>query len=417
MHTTPSAPPRLLLLGGANPLPSSVDIVGLALDQARSRGIRTHVTHRAEMLASTPRITERADGASAVDPEDAGACLRWARDRLAAGDRFDAVLGLRDTVLDATARTASLLGVPGNEPAAVRRTRNKDACREALTRAGFRQPAVRLCGTADEAAAFLAESAGPWVVKPRDGMGSVGVTKVNGPRELPAALGALPDRSPFLVEEFVTGAEFSAEGVFLGGRPRVLAVTAKELLPPPCFVEIGHVLPAELPEAARREIEDRVCAALTALELRFGVFHVELWLTGDGVVLGEVHVRPGGDWLHSLLTYAVPGLELFGLLYDDLLGRPVRQDLAPTRAAAVRFLAPAPGRLVRVRGWEELLAHPAVLRAELTVTPGTVLPPVRHSGDRAGFVVVGADTPAGARRLAERLAASVDFVVEPARAA
>ncbi|WP_242884808.1 ATP-grasp domain-containing protein [Actinomadura litoris] len=410
MTSLPDAP-RLLFVGGARAVSHSRDIVTDALTQARDRGIRTHIINRAETLDVTADVNALADEVSVVDPDDPAACVRWARERLARGERFDLVIGLRDTVLASAADVAAVVGAPGNPPDAARRARTKDTCRTALAAAGFRQPAVRLCHGLDDAVAFVAEAPGPWVVKPRDSTASIGVRKVTAPADLRAAVEALPSQDEFLVEQFVEGPEFSVEGVFLGGRPHVLAVTAKTKLPPPHFVEIGHVLPADLPEPGRRRIDDEVTSALTALGLRFGPFHVELWLTAEGVVLGEVHARPGGDWLHRLLTYAVPGLEMFGPIYDDALGRPVAPAPPVTRAAAAYFLAPAPGRLTEVRGWSGLLAHPAVLHAELTVRPGDVLPAThRESSDRAGAVVVGAETSAEARALALKLAGSIEFV-------
>jgi formate-dependent phosphoribosylglycinamide formyltransferase (GAR transformylase) len=147
--------------------------------------------------------------------------------------------------------------------------------------------------------------------------------------------------------------------------------------------------------------------------LRAGVFHVELWLTADGIVLGEVHPRPAGDWVHRLMSYAIPGLEIFGLLYDDMAGTPADADLRPVRAAAIRYLAAVPGRIAAVHGWDEILEHPAVLHAELNAAPGDVVPPVRSSSDRPGFVIVGASSPAQARELAWALADSVRIVTEP----
>jgi biotin carboxylase len=400
--------PSLLLVGGAGGVALSVDAAATALTEARARGIRTHLTNQEAGLARTAAANELADEVSAVDFETPGESARWA-----AGRRFDIVFGVREMAQVAVAETAEALGLPGNPPDAVRRVRTKDACREALRANGFRQPAVRLCAGLADATAFLAGTDGPWVVKPRDAMGSLGVRKVTAPSELPAAVEALPDRRPFLVEEFVEGPEFSVEGVFLAGLPRVIAVTAKETLPPPHFVEVGHVLPADLPPETTAEIDRVVCAALGALDLRFGVFHVELWLTEAGVVLGEVHVRPGGDWLHRLLAYAVPGLEVFGLVFDDALGRPVTAELTPTRAAAARFLTLPPGRLVSLHGWTDLVAHPAVLHAHLDVQPGTLIEPVRESTDRCGVVLVGADTPAQARALAAKLIDSITAVVKP----
>ncbi|WP_372662053.1 ATP-grasp domain-containing protein [Amycolatopsis kentuckyensis] len=398
--------PTLLFVGGARPLSFSLDMATEALTQAAARGIRVHVTNTAEILAATEDVVAKAAEVSTVDVLRPGESAAWARDR-----SFDAVYALQELAQVAVAETAEAVGAPGNPPEAVHRVRTKDACREALAAAGFPQPVVRLCAEEAEAEAFLREHAGPWIVKPRDAMGSTGVSLVTEAGQLPAAIALLPDANPFLVEQFVDGPEFSVEGVFLGGEPKILAITAKEKVPPPFFVETGHVLPAPLPDTRRREIEEQVSSALRTLGLRVGGFHVELWLTPAGVVLGEVHGRFGGDWIHRMLAHAIPGLELYGLVFDDMLGRPLPDvPLEPTRGAAVRYFTPPPGRLAAIEGWDDVLAHPAVLYAELGVQPGDEIKPLHRSGDRVGLVVVGADTPEAASALAADLVGSVKFV-------
>ncbi|MDQ2814191.1 MAG: ATP-grasp domain-containing protein, partial [Actinomycetota bacterium] len=343
-----------------------------------------------------------------AEPEETA---QWARRRVAAGERIVAVIAQLEMAQVAAAETAAAIGAPGNPPEVIRRIRAKDACRAALAATGFAQPAVRLCASAADAEAFLRETPGPWILKPRDAMGSTGVSQVSSAADLPVALALLPDPGRFLVEEFVSGPEFSVEGIFQSGRPRILSVTAKETVPPPFFVETAHTLPADLPESRRREIEDTVSAALLALGLRIGAFHVEIWLTPAGVVLGEVHSRFGGDWIHKMLEYAIPGIELFGLIIDDMLGLPrAPGPLEPSRGAAVRYLTPPPGTVVAVEGWDEVRAHPAVLHAELSAGPGADIPPLHSSGDRIGLIIVGAETSTRARELAEELASSVRFI-------
>jgi hypothetical protein len=114
-----------------------------------------------------------------------------------------------------------------------------------------------------------------------------------------------------------------------------------------------------------------------------------------------------------MLPHAIPGCDVFGLLLDDALGRPAAAPDRPGRAAASRYLTPPPGRLVAVEGWDEVLAAPDLLYAELTVRPGDEIRPFRSGHDRVGAVVVGADTPAAARESARLLASSVRFVMEP----
>ncbi|AJE81294.1 MULTISPECIES: ATP-grasp domain-containing protein [Streptomyces] len=406
---------KLLFVGGAGDATLAVDVVTHAITEARKRGLSVHVTNQEATLAATPTISEQADAVSVVDFSERGASAAWAREQVAAGEQFDVVFGVREMAQEAVAEVADALGRPGNTPAAVHRVRTKDAARAALAERGFRQPAFRVCTTAAEAAAFLAEHKGPWVVKPRDAMGSEGVSKISGPGELDAAVAFLPEAGePFIVEQYVEGREYSVEGVFLGGEPHALAVTDKEKLPPPYFFETEYVIPAIVPEELRAEIVREVTAALTALDLRYGQFHVELWATEDGVVLGEFHVRNAGGWIHRMLRHVVPGLEWFGLVFDDALGLPVdRAALAPVKGSAARFLTPQPGRVVSVDGWDEVLAHPAVLYAELRVAEGDIIPAPRSVEDRMGVIVVGADTPEEARDLGRKLADSVRVETEP----
>lgn len=407
--------PSLMLSGGASTMPLSVDVAEFVITQAARRGLRVTVTNQAATLAATAAVSAAADAAYAVDFEDPLGSADWAGKAVADGERFDVILGVREMAQVATAEIAAALGLPGNPPDAVRRVRTKDLCRAALAAAGFRQPAVRLCQNTAEAAAFLAETTGPWVVKPRDAMGSEGVSRVDGPADLDRALALLPDPGPFLVEQYVEGPEYSVEGVFLGGAPNVLAVTEKEKSDPPYFVELGHVLPAPLPAETTARIAGEVEAALTALGLRYGLFHVELWQSPDGIVLGEVHVRNGGGWIHRMLAYAIPGLEMFGLVCDDALGHLVPRPDAPSRGAATRFLTAPPGRVVDIEGWDRVREHPAVIYAELAVAPGDLVQPLRSGEERLGAIVVGADTPAEAKALVRELAASVRFEIEPER--
>jgi len=412
-ETEPAAP-RLLLVGGARPVGMSLSMVGDALDQAAAHGIAAHVTAPAAALAATAAVIEAADAVSAVEFADPAPTRAWVARQAARGRGFDLVFALQEMAQVAVAEAAEELGVAGNPPQVVRRIRTKDLCREALAEAGFVQPRVRLCTNLDEARAFAAEFPGPWVVKPRDAMGSIGVSLVREADGLAETVAALPEPDRFLIEQYVSGPEYSVEGVFLDGQPRIFAVTAKDKAEPPYFVEIGHTLPAGLSATDEARVRETVEKALRSLGLRVGAFHVELWLTDTAVVLGEVHGRYGGDWIHRMLEYAFPGLELYGTVYQDLLGRyRGPREFVAERGAAVRYLLPPPGRLVRIDGWDQVLAHPAVIHAELSVQPGGVIGPLRKSSDRAGLIVVGAQDSAAAEKLARELVDAVRFTVEP----
>ncbi len=390
-------------------------------EQARRRGIRL-------IGADTPGNLEhalkeeldRVDAIVPLDVHDPEACLNWAKSAAPAG--LSAVLTIRELAVYPTAIMAEQLGLAGNAPEAVLRIRNKDLCRTQLRRAGFRQPVTALCQSTDDAWHFIKEhQPGPWIVKPRDGLASIGVSLVRSESELepalarlsanpPGALGALPTDAPFLIETFVAGEEFSAEGVMVNGVARVIALTQKETAEG--FIETGHRVPATLSPAQEDAARQTVSAALREAGITRGIFHVEFWVDEAGIVIGELHDRPGGDYIHTLVEYSCPGLELYGTLVDDLLGRDPDPAPVMSRSAAAAFLICPPGRLRAVSGWDELLSNPGVLTADLRITPDETVSPVTDSWGRHGVFVVGGDTPEEVDSLTSRLRAGVTFVVD-----
>ncbi|MFF8833775.1 ATP-grasp domain-containing protein [Streptomyces sp. NPDC015131] len=394
----------LVLGGAAGPASGHVhDICLRSLRQLVGRGCRVVLTDTPENLRAGAEIAALAHEVAALDPTDPGACLAWIRARPDRG-RFRAVFGYREFAQVAVAEVAAELGLPGNPPDAVRTVRNKDECRERLAAEGFRQPACRLVRTEAEGLDVLASLGGTAIVKPRGAAGSTGVSLVTSAGDLPAAFAAASgEDGAAVVEAFVSGPEFSVEGIWLAGEPRVLAVTEKRT-DTGSFVESGHLMPARLDPGPAAAITAEVTAALLALKLSTGLFHVECWLTEDGPVLGEVHVRQGGDWIHAMLEWCRPGLELYGAWYDDMTGRPVRLP-EQVRAAATRFVMPPAGVVTSVTGWEAVDREPDVLAAACTLTPGEAVRPAARSGDRRGLLVVGGpDAPAADRRAGELLA-------------
>lgn len=396
--------PTVVVLGCVSALPHGRHQLTTLRAQAARRGVRlVGADDRARLAAAPPDEPSLAGLETvAVPVDDPVTC---ARALVPLAPR--AVVTYREAYVLLTAQVSRELGLPGNDPSAVERVRNKDVLRRLLAAHGRPQPTVHVVTSVDEAVARADFGASPrWVVKPRDGSGSEGVAAVADAAALRAAAHGLEGR-PFLVEEFVDGPEFSVEGVFLGGDPHVLAVTAKRVNP--AFVELGHRMPAGLAPDAEAAARSAVEDALRLSGLSHGIFHVELWWSAGRVVLGEVHVRPGGDYLHLLLAATRPGLELYGLLVDDVLGVRARPADVPEqrRHAGIDYLELPPGRVGRVDGWSQVLGLPGLLVADLGVRPGDLVRPVTDSGGRHGCVAVAADAADAVEAL---LAAARDAV-------
>lgn len=398
--------PRVLLLGCASPTPHGRDQMRRLSRQARRRGVHLIGADTPENLRLAP--TDLVDEVIELPVHDVAACRLWAATR----PRLDAVLTYREMCVEPVAAISDELGIAGNDPQSAYLIRHKDLARTRLREAGLAQPATLLTDDPRQTVAFMAQTGtGPWIVKPRAGMGSAGVSLVKHVDDLPAAMAALGGEIPFLVETYVSGREYSAEGLMIGSVPYPLAITEK--FTNAGFVETGHRVPADLDEATSQQARESVERALVAAGITRGIFHVEFWVTGDGVVLGELHARPGGDFIHALVEQSRPGLELYGTLIDDLLGNGCARIPDQTAAGGADYLFLPPGRVRSVHGWDEVLRDPAVIGANLSIKPGDRIEAVTSSSNRHGVIAVtGADREQVDGKLAD-LARVLRVDVEP----
>ncbi|MEU2057557.1 hypothetical protein [Streptomyces bungoensis] len=174
----------------------------------------------------------------------------------------------------------------------------------------------------------------------------------NRPDVVRTVLDAGTCRAALAAEGFLLDTEppaaggLAAVGVFAAGRPHIALVAA---LP----ADGGAVRTAGLTRSEWAAVTGRACSAVHRLGLEFGVFRVDLRLTGRGVVLGSVRTTLGHDGVSALLRTAVPWLEPYGAVYDDALDRtgplpvlPVTRPAAPGPGSAA---VPAPP-LLRLAG-------------------------------------------------------------------
>lgn len=411
----------LLSVAGGGPGGHVMDWSRGVVRAARARGLRVVVADLPANLAAV----EPAPDVRTVPLDWRSVDATVALARALAPDGLAAVVGFREFSLEATAAAAAAVGLPWNPPEAVRLTRDKWRCRRRVAELGLRQPVSVPVTDLAGARAALAATGLPAVVKPRSAYGSQGVSVVHDADEVAAAFAAAAGFQPdVLVEEMVVGVELSAEGVLVGGEPVLLAVHRKRVAEGGSFVETGHRTADDLDEATSAELREVLRAALTGVGLTRSAFHVELWVTRDGIVLGEVHARTGGDWIHRLVELS-SGVDVFGAVLDDVLGVadvPTGDPLGATGVGgAVSVLRGSPGRVRSLEGVAEVCEVPELVALDVVAGRGDVLGSEQESGDRPGLVVARSPhgTPAGrrgvaAQQVADALAGTVRFVTEAA---
>lgn len=330
-----------------------------------------------------------------------------------------AVLPGFEYAVEAAAEVGARLGLPGIAPEASRAVRDKALMKEALEAAGVAvAPWLVLDdddgGDGPSARAVARHCGYPAVVKPVDGCGSVLVSRVDDAAALHAHvaharrhpvddLGRVVGRR-LLVEGYVSGPEVSVEGFVSGGTVEVVAVTEKRLGPEPHFVEVGHVVEADVPATTRAALEATTARAVAALGITVGGFHLEARLPASGPVVMEVAARLGGDRIPALVALA-RGRNLHEAVVRSFVGLPVAAPPdGPDRVAAVRFFTAATAGTLRspARLLAQVTAVEGCEEAEVYVHDGTPLSPATDFRHRFGHAVVAApDRGALERRLAE----------------
>jgi biotin carboxylase len=381
---------------------------------ARARGLRP------VLLSAEPDRYPWAAGDDVdvawADTTDATSVATVAR-RIAEDAPLAGLVTSSEYFVGVTARAAARLGLPGADPAAVERCRDKRRQRLALRGAGVAVPAFSAAdspGAAVEAALAIGF---PVVVKPVDGTGSRGVRLCCDPAEvhhhtagLLAASGderGRPTIPAVLVEEYVGGPEVSVETF----GTEIVGVTAKHLGRLPSFVECGHDFPAHPPVDEAGPV---ALGAVEALGLGFGPAHTELRLGRGGPVVIEVNSRLAGGRIPNLVRLAT-GIDLVGATIDAVIGAAQPMARAGPGHASIRFLVPPQvGRVRRTGGVAAAAGVPGVVDVAIAARPGQRVGGTGSFLDRLGHVIAAGPTATGARTAAETALAllEVDIDVE-----
>ncbi|MEO6703743.1 MAG: ATP-grasp domain-containing protein [Jatrophihabitantaceae bacterium] len=260
-------------------------------------------------------------------------------------DPINGVLCWDEARILPAAKVAEALGLPGGDPQAVLRCRDKHLTRELMAAAGVPQPRSVLVETAEQAIAAATEIGYPVVLKPRGVAASLGVVLVADEAELLAqfafardttAPGAVLGDAIVLVEEYADGPEISVDCAVYHGEVLPLCLAHKEIGYPPYFEEVGHLVDGADPMLADPAFLQLLSQAHTALGFTDGITHTEFRLTPSGPKLIEVNGRLGGDLIPYLGLRANgidPGLAAAAVACGQ------RPDVAPDRKrfGAVRF--------------------------------------------------------------------------------
>ncbi len=325
----------------------------------------------------------------------------------------DGIIGINEVAMLSAADLQSRFGLPGLPHSIIERTISKLAQRRHWAADPELFVPYETVASAGEALRAVDMVGGlPVIVKPdMSHGGSRGVSLVSDKDDIAAAFAfaeehALPG-SDILVEQALSGPQFSAELLVKDGKTHVLAFGRKIKSEPPYRVDLAIGYPGETDPKTIAAIERMCNKATSLLGISKGPGHLEFTLTGDGPKPIELAARCGGSITPDLAAHAggyhpmVEAARLACNVSDNAPMSPAQ------RGAVLMFLAfpPCTARTMHVP--EGLPESEGVIDFDYWLPSDGVIEPIRWTSQRSGYVgVVAEDGPAALAR-AQNIASQI----------
>jgi biotin carboxylase len=320
------------------------------------------------------------------------------------------------------ARLAHHLRLPFPSLEAIAHARNKFEARSLWKKAGILTPAAAIASNLNETLDFFRCIKRTMVLKPVSGSGSELVFKCDDEEEIKRAVRIMKDEllrreanplfrpipipsktipidpcRSWIVEEFVSGPEFSCDFMFQNGQIMILRETGKIKALDQLFGSVlAYTFPPSYPERFSGENLFYVLKrAAVSLGFIWGHFMADFIIPDDGLpVIIEMTPRPGGDSIPDLVEIAT-GYDLLGMHLHIMSGKfepPEEFSMPPESFASINFFAPKEGKIIYL-DTSRIFPLPWVKAMVLKKNVGDriVFPPADYDNRLLGYCIVSLD--------------------------
>ena len=312
-----------------------------------------------------------------------------------AQEPFSKVISFNDSYHLRAHEVATLLRLDFQyEPELIDIVNDKERFRKFLNHAGVDTMPNRRVSDANDISVFGHSEGYPLILKPVEGVGSQGVSRINSPSDIEPALARLEAALPTakkLIEPFIKGRDFSVEAFSEDRHHRIICVT-ESFKDSDTFIGRGHRLPANIRPDEQRRIEEKVLLLLKALNIRSGPTHTEIVLTENEVHIVETHIRLAGAMIPRLIA-ELYGIDMLRIWVQQLvLGSVIDQLNIPESVSGVISIwygfADRPGTLIGIEGADQAFEIPAVVDAGLKMRVNSPLTiPFSRASQRTTFAI------------------------------
>lgn len=292
---------------------------------------------------------QNADHYGIVNIVDEKACLKYAKE-----NQIDGVLtAATDYGVLTAAYIAREMGLLGLNYEVAQLIKNKYKVRKCLCKHHVDDTEQAFEVYEDTNVEELAQKLNyPVMVKPCDGSGSRGASRVDIKEELILACkyamaGSITHRAE--IETFITGREYGAESLVINGEIHVLSIMKKWMTSPPYYAELGHAVPCGLPDEIEKKARDCVFNAIKALGINHGSVNMDMLITKEGnIYIVDIGARMGGNMIGPCIIPYGTGIDYVGAMIQNAVGDTVDLSIHEHESVVTKLLAFGAGIIKRI---------------------------------------------------------------------
>lgn len=226
-----------------------------------------------------------------------------------------------------------------------------------------------------DASCVIAHLGIPVVVKARHESGGRGIDLVKTPYDV-----ARLAKRTRIMERFISAPEASVESFINHGEILFTNTTQYYVKK---HINVVPSLPNSIPKEALLELNKRV---ITALKIKWGITHMEVYLSDEGILFGEIALRPPGGYIMELISKSY-GFSSWDAMVHMELDLPFTFPDRHTGYSAAYIIHPGAGTVQQIKNWDVVSRLPFVFKSKLKVAPGTMMGERKGVGEDAGYLL------------------------------
>ena len=314
-------------------------------------------------------------------------------------EKPDGILTNSEPTFISMATAACKLGLPCLSMESTKLFKNKFLMREFCTEHGLLSPRYKCCNNVEETLDFFKSIQKKCIIKPLDNSASRGVFSVNSENDIISHFdqcisASSADNPAIIIEEYVTGTEFTIDGLMTPNGHRCLAISEKKHYQYNENVARQLLFDNENDKFdydQLRKVNDHL-VNLTGIP--FGLTHAEYKYSDGKFYLIEIQARGGGNFIATDIVPFISGVDSYKEQLRWAVGEEVDVNYSyeklSSRCAVLHFFdVPGKGGMVKeIKGLDFLDSLGEQIMYRLNFKVGDTIQETKDDTTRIGWYIL-----------------------------